>query len=198
MPGKKNVWLVAGGMAVAAWIFAGPSIAAEITVTDVLPSDAPSLLPDDLLGEAKTTPPLPAPLPETLPDPDPDPAGTGSGAPPGATRPGQSGGPGAGSGGGSDSASDPGSSDTNSGAGSPEGTPSRGRAGSTIERPAGFTRSAGTLAANVADLAGPLSVPLGLMAAAAAALIIATRRPTALRKVDEEGTWGNDGRSHRL
>lgn len=190
-------WLIAGGIAL---LSAVPAVAADITVSDMLPSDAPTLLPDgpiDQLLDQKATPqPLPDPLPQGLPDPDPQPAGSGGGTP-GGSQPGAANAPG-----GSGSGSDPGAgsghtTNSNDGPAAGDGS-STDDADATIKRASTLTGSAGTLAANIVDLAGPLSVPLGLMAAAAAALIIATRRPTALRKVDEEGTWGNDGRSHRL
>lgn len=58
--------------------------------------------------------------------------------------------------------------------------------------------SFGTLASNAASLARPLSIPMGLGVAAIAALVLATRRPRRLAKVEDEGTWGHGGRTWRL
>ncbi|MHB8513257.1 MAG: hypothetical protein ACYDCC_13925 [Actinomycetota bacterium] len=51
-----------------------------------------------------------------------------------------------------------------------------------------------SLAQNAIALAKPLAIPLGLAAAVIVSLLIATRRPRKLAKIqdDEEGTWGYD------
>lgn len=205
MRSRGIVSLMAAGLFGTALFIAAPAGAADISVTELLPTDVPTLIPEETLRSDPSVAPIPEPLASVIPEPGAGSGGAGgSPAPEGQGEPGSEPGSGAGSDSGSGPSAGAGGSDGPASAPAEDTTAdSAGDAAaatgrSVTQRASTLTGSAGTLAANVLDLAGPLSIPLGLMAAAAAALIIATRRPSALRKVDEEGTWGNAGRSHRL
>ncbi|HVL89342.1 MAG TPA: hypothetical protein VM841_03805 [Actinomycetota bacterium] len=201
--GALTLTLTTGtGMAATEDLTSGITGATQDVVPSILPATI-TPLPDPAAVPGGNEIDLPGVSPPAMGGGDPVPAsggggGSGGGSGGSGSGSGDAPGPGAGHGGGGSSRTDGGgASDAHGGTRGGTGT---GEPGSErgLAPAATLTGSAGTLATNIGRLAKPLGLPLGLAVVAAVMLLIATRRPVALRKVEEEGMWGYEGRSNRL